>query len=90
MALSFNVNTVSKQSIFRLQDQTVPGRQEKYVLHKKIPTRYILRHECKQDTSFLECKHKHMMIIEAPPNKFAVLYRLLPTEFHGFNSKIEF
>ena len=27
-----------------------------------------------QDTSFLECKHKHMMKAGAPPDKFRVPY----------------
>ena len=29
-----------------------------------------------QDTSFLDCKHKHMMKCGAPPDKFGVLYRV--------------
>ena len=28
-----------------------------------------------QDTSFLDCKHKHMMKCGAPRDKFGVLYR---------------
>ena len=39
-----------------------------------------------QDTSFLDCKHKHMMKGGAPPDKFGVLR--LPIEFHGFTSRI--
>ena len=35
-----------------------------------------------------DCKHKHMWENGAPPDKFGVLYRLLHTEFHGFNSRI--
>ena len=30
-----------------------------------------------QDTSFRDCKHKHMMKFGAPPDKFEVLYRML-------------
>ena len=41
-----------------------------------------------QDTSFLDCKHKHMMKSGAPPDKFGVLHCLLPIEFHGFTSRI--
>ena len=41
-----------------------------------------------QDTSFLDCKHKHMIKSGAPPDKFRVLYRMLPIEFHGFTSRI--
>ena len=29
-----------------------------------------------QDTSFLDCKHKHMMKSGAPPDKFGVLYHM--------------
>ena len=29
-----------------------------------------------QDTSFLHCKHKHMIKSGAPPDKFEVLYRM--------------
>ena len=36
-------------------------------------------------TSFLDCKHKHMMKSGAPPDKFGILYLL---EFHGFTSRI--
>ena len=43
-----------------------------------------------QDPSFLDCKHKHMMKSGAPPDKVRVLYRLLPIEFHGFTSRIDF
>ena len=45
-----------------------------------------------QDTSFLDCKHKHMMKSGAPPDKFIVLYGTvwLPIEFHGFTSRINF
>ena len=41
-------------------------------------------------TSSPDCKHKHMLGNGAPPDKFGVLYRLLPIEFHdGFNSRID-
>ena len=39
----------------------------------------------KQDTSFLDCKHKHMMKCKAPPDTFGVL---LPIEFLGSTSRI--
>ena len=41
-------------------------------------------------TSFLDCKHKHMMKSGAPPDKVGVLYRLLPIEFHGYKGRIDF
>ena len=43
-----------------------------------------------QDTSLLDCKHKHMMKSGAPPDKVGVLHCLLPIEFHGFTSNIDF
>ena len=39
---------------------------------------------------FLECKHEHMMKSGAPHDKIGVLHRLLPIEFHGFTSRIDF
>ena len=41
-------------------------------------------------TSFLECKHKHMMKSGAPPDKVGVLHSLLPIEVHGFTDRIDF
>ena len=37
----------------------------------------ILNDINEQDTSFLYCKHKHMMKCGAPPDQFGVLYRML-------------
>ena len=36
----------------------------------------ILNDINEQDTSFLNCKHKHMMKRGAPPDKFVFLYRI--------------
>ena len=41
-------------------------------------------------TSFLDCKHKHMIKSGAPPAKVGVLHRLRPIEFHGFTNRIDF
>ena len=41
-----------------------------------------------QDTSFLDCKYKHMMKSGAPPDK--ILHILLHIEFHGFANRIDF
>ena len=43
-----------------------------------------------QDTSFLDCKHKHMMKSGALPDKVSVLHCLFPIEVHGFTSRIAF
>ena len=45
----------------------------------------ILNDINERDTSFLDCKHKHMMKCKAPPDTFGVL---LTIEFHGFRSRI--
>ena len=37
-----------------------------------------------------DCKHKHTWKNGAPPDKSGVLYRLLHTEFHGFNKFLFF
>ena len=70
----------------------VSGRHGKYILHKKvsIDLQGILNDINEQDTSFLDCKHKHMMKSGAPPVIVRVLHRLLPIEFHGFTSRIDF
>ena len=39
-------------------------------------------------TSSPDCKFKHMSEHGAPPDKFAVLYRHIHVEFHGFNIRI--
>ena len=41
-------------------------------------------------TSFLDCKHKHMIKSRAPPDKDGVLHHLLSIEFHEFTSRIDF
>ena len=38
--------------------------------------------------SSLDCKHKPLLEIGAPPDTFVVLYCLLHIELHGFNSSI--
>ena len=48
----------------------------------------ILDDTHEKDTSFLECKHKHMTKSGVPPDK--VLHRLPPIEFHGLTSRIDF
>ena len=36
-------------------------------------------------TSFLDCKHKHMMKSGAPPDKFGVLYRMVTYRIPWFH-----
>ena len=50
----------------------------------------ILNDINEQDTSFPDCKQKHMMKKGVPPDKVGVLYCLLLIVFHGFTSRIDF
>ena len=38
-------------------------------------------------TSFLDCKHKHMMKSGAPPDKFGVLYRMVTYRIPWFHKQ---
>ena len=77
-----------------MKDQTVPlipGRQGKYIsTQESFYLQGILSEINEQDTSFPDCKHKHVVNSGAPPDKVRVLYRLLHIEFHGFISRIDF
>ena len=69
----------------------VPGRQEKiYFCIRKFLFKSILHNINEQDTSFRDCKQKHMMKSGAPPDIVRALHRLLPIEFRGFTSRIDF
>ena len=48
----------------------------------------ILHYINEQDTSFVDCKHKHMMKSGARPDKFIVHTVCLPIEFHGFIAEL--
>ena len=50
----------------------------------------IINDTNEQDTSFLDCKHKHMMKTELHLTKseFCTVCLGLPIEFHGFTSRI--
>ena len=52
--------------------------KENIFLHKKASIYNILNDINEQDKSILDCKHKHRMKSEYPPDKVGVLYRLLP------------
>ena len=68
------------------------GRQGKYICRQEsFYLQGILNNMNEQDTSFLDCRHKHMMKSGAAPDKVRVLHHLLPIkEFHGFTSRIDF
>ena len=48
----------------------------------------ILNNINEQDTSFLDCKHKHMMKCGPPPENLESCTVCLPIESHGFKSRI--
>ena len=65
-------------------------RQGKYIYtQESFYVQGMLKDINEQDTSFLDCKHKHMMQSGALPDKVGVLHRLLRIELHGFTSRIE-
>ena len=69
----------------------VPGRHGKYIFtHESFYLQGILNNINEQDTSFLDCKHKHMMKSGAPPDIVRVLHRLLPIEFYGLTNRNDF
>ena len=64
------------------------GKRKYIFVQESFYLQGILDDINKQDTSFLDCKHKHMMKSGAPPDnsEFCTVY--LPKEFHGFTSRI--
>ena len=69
----------------------VPGRHGQYIFtQESFYLQGTLDDINEQDTSFLHCKHKHMMKSGAPPDKFRVLYPLLRREFHGVTNRTDF
>ena len=67
---------------------TVPDRKEKYIFaQESFYLQDILDDINEQDTSFLDCKHKHMMNSGAPPDKFRVLYRVVICRIPWFHEQ---
>ena len=82
---------MSKESIFDCKIKLCLVRQGKYILTQESFYLYrIFNNISEQNTSLLDCIYKHMMKIEAPPDKVEVLHHLLPIEFHGFTCRIDF
>ena len=66
----------------------VPGRQVKYIFEQEsFCLQGILDDIIEQDTSFLDCKHKHMMKSGAPPDKFGVLYCMFTYRMTWFHKQ---
>ena len=93
MVLLFNVN-FRNTLYFDCKTKlchTVPGREGRYnFIQDSFYQQGILNDYNEQDTSFLDCKHKHMMKSGAPPDKVGVLHCLFPIEFHSFRSRVDF
>ena len=69
----------------------VPDRDGKYIFtQENFYLQGILNDTNEQDMGFLDYKQKHMMKRGAPPDKVGVLPRVLPKEFKGFTSRIDF
>ena len=69
----------------------VQGRQRKYIFtQENFYLQGVFDDINEQGTSSLDCKHKQMMKSGAPPEKLGVLTDLVPIEFHGFRSRIDF
>ena len=47
----------------------------------------ILNDINEQDTSFLDCQHRHMMKSEAPPDKVGVTYRMFTYRIPWFHKQ---
>ena len=76
---------------FECKTKLCLGRQGKYIFtQESFYLQGILNGINEQDRYFLNCKHKHMMKSGAPPDNVGVLHRLLPKEFHGVTSRIDF
>ena len=76
----YNLILISQQSIFDCKIKLCLGSQGKYYIftQESFYPHCIFNDITEQDTSLLDCKHKHMM------------NHLLPIEFHGFTSRIDF
>ena len=69
----------------------VPGRHGKYIFTQESSyLQGILNGINEQDTSFLDCKYKHMMKSGAPSDKIGVVYHLSPIEFVRFTGRVYF
>ena len=67
------------------------GKQGKYILTQEcFYLRGIFNDINEEETSFLDCNHKHMMKSGAPPDKVGALHHLKLVEFHGFSRRIDF
>ena len=67
--LLFNIN-IKTRVYFDCKTELCLARQEKvFFTQESFYLQGILNDINEQETSFLDCKHKHMMKIGAPPDK---------------------
>ena len=79
---------IPKQSIFDSKIKLCLGRQEKYIFtQESFYLQRIFNDITEQDTSLLDCKHKHMMKSGASPDKVGVLHCLLPNRIPWFHKQ---
>ena len=65
-----------------------PSLMRKYIFaQESFYLQGILNYINEKDTSFLDCKHKHMMKSGAPPDKFGVLYRIFKYRIPWFHKQ---
>ena len=63
------------------------GKRKNIFAQESFYLQGILDDIIEQDTSFLDCKHKHMMKSGAPPDKFRVLYRMFTCRIPWFHKQ---
>ena len=63
------------------------ARENIFLVQESFYLQGILDDTNEQDTSFLDCKHKHMMKSGAPPDKFGVLYRMVTCRIPWFHKQ---
>ena len=94
IALLFNINIKTEYILIARPNSALyfTAGMKNIFLHKKVSIclQGILDVINEPDTSFLDCKHKHMMKSGALSDKFGVLPRLFPIEFHSFTSISDF
>ena len=88
MALLFSVNIQTDYILIARPNCALAGKENILCRQESFYLQGILNNINEQETSFLDCKHKHMMKIGAPPDKVGVLHHLLPIEFHGSTNRI--
>ena len=77
MALLSNINFYFDCKTRLCLIEFLAGKMKYIFAQESFYLQGILDDINEQDTSFLDCKHKHMMKSGAPPDKFGVLYPMV-------------